>query len=1168
MDDGHIPLSSSDEDLTLSSETSMNSFPLPGISISRNVADQEIPVSSLPEVTALDFVDSKADTVFQAALQDVLNIHDCNLQTGPEKSVDIVDPCSSNGKSVLSNEPVVIIAATSAIDSSSFPKKHILPPTIQKSPNSLQVTKSEAANPLQSFFQFPISGSQLTRDAKLMLPVSGLKALSVSEMANSDSLHSLYETESALTQTAFEKFSCLSSEKSVMVSVGPMSSNSLCQEENLSDQFTGTANIKQDEDLERAEEQVESGDSMTLSCEGVNRNVMTPFNLQHAIVMQVTSSELQALGSSSDVVTSNSEVDTSESGEESVHLSELKVPQQVSALPFAGQAMKLPLFSDAKTFATRKSGRPVDESSPRNKATLTVAKLLEKADSSKMNSQPTNRLTDSTTSLENSLRQSAIMSQLPFSRSSTSMTSIPMETANKMATISHSAAATMSFATISVNCLPAKLPMHLSTSLTRSFLIMDPTPLSITAPSYPLNLTESVQKVMPVVGLDSSPPPSPKLLASNRMSLAKFGGTLTSAAQLRSIALYAGTLAGKMVCENKSKELMQKTPAAATSFSVTEIMSILDCPKSTVDDLSFSGDLAQQKSTGIGPRVSSGESTSLDSTFCQSESIAVHLPIASILAKKEELRSEEKRTLGVSADKAPNVAVFCAADHSYSAMPVPFADKSSDDFCNGVEDLPEYLNSVEDCHDAEEQFCEITETLVNHFEDQDLFVDDLLSLDSFMAFDQWNEADLGNCNDSLEEDIEECVNDCVKKAKCSYLIETDCSEEMSNENCLQHKEENLKLGSKGKAVGGHRKDQLQSMQAETCLGSDNVTSSENCVMTVVRGLDQIQVDGKVLTRNNAEQMPPKGRQVEKMHSQPLLGSAILNIFPLEEVSSNISENIARENASHVACDQTTGDGVSLAASNCDDLKSQMQRKFPLRSSKSRNGARNRERRGGRFVRISPLDVQLDSFDESEKTNSSENSVDGTSGSLVSVDSKDPFLMTDSLNCLSSSGLMTTRSRDRKSTRTGENAAMLAGDELLSTDWTTVITECHLSPVASKLTEIDHCLENPISLRRSTRTLRKGGSVSSGEPNNCEPDSKFVTRRSCKRMTKYLQLTGSHSARNAMTEITGDYQEAPLSSQIPCIMDINKGTMVNHDEPTLSKGHLILLIIPNSNSELF
>lgn len=1155
-DDGKFHIYAPRKELTLPPENATNSSPLPQMLSSKKIdGDKDVLPSSSHSVHASDTVHSRVTIVSQ--VEDTLSIPDDDVLvralpdtslsfTSPcdAESVGIADQCSMFGQSSSSAESIFVAMSSSSGQPTDFSQQNVLCLANQQSlPDAFQpVMRPEAVGPLQSFFQLPISSSHVTWDTKLMLPVGNLKAMSGAGVANSTAVHSAFEAESALA--AFEKLACLSSLKPA-VAIGSMLLNPLCLKEHSYDQSVSAVDIKLEDELKRTAEQTACTDPAAQSGEGSSSSATMPIGLQDIIVMQVSSGDLQTSGSSSHLIpslpfagVSNSEQNVSEVNEDALAGEVLKVP------PFAGPAVRLALYPETKMFVTReschrKSSRSSDESSPRSKATLTVAKLLEKADSAKMNIHSTNKLTESTVSMENTLRQSTVLSHLPFPDSLPNTTAMQVETTSKLATVSPSVAKT-NFGGISVNCLPSKLSLNLPTSLSKSFSMMDTNPLSITAPSYPLDLTESVKKAMQGVGLDTSPPPSPKPSTSNRLSPVKFGGVLTSAGQSRSYPSYVGTLSGSIISENKLKDSTIMSPDTAASLIVTPTASIPDCHQTAVSRLLSNSDLVQHKVDNSSSQPSIDEDMS--SVLGQSDAAE---STVTLVTTEERISSEGRCTepLEVNASQPINVAVFCSVDHSYSALPDPlgkksFAEKSNDDFCNSIKDLPEHLNSVEDCHDADDQFFEITETLVNHFEDEDLFIDDLLTLEGISS-EYLNDAELQNSNESLQEEVEECIVDPLQELLSSNLA--DCSEELLTDDTLQHQKESIRLKDKKTTDGEHRKDKAEMLESDNV----NVAPSEDFVMTdAVVALNE---DHSKLSKRVTEQMATFEKKMVTVSECPVDAN----------VSSVDKTFVVCATAKDVAHSET-GAGDCVVASDCrDNIESEERMRLPLQRSRLRKGLKDRERRGGRFVRS-----KLEQYDESEKMISTGDSFERISNpdavsneSLSSVDSKGSFVAMESLKPLPSSGCMTTRSVGRRNTRTGKKADLLTPDLLAtSVSWTENVTsQRHLSPALSKLNENTECLVNPILLRRSTRTLRKGESASSGEPNNGDHAVKTVATRQRRRVAKGNQSVKSRAEQNILTEMSEGDGEVVDCSQLSCTTDSNRTGIPDHEEPATSKG---------------
>ena len=164
----------------------------------------------------------------------------------------------------------------------------------------------------------------------------------------------------------------------------------------------------------------------------------------------------------------------------------------------------------------RKAVRNIEEFMPRTKTNLTVAQLLEQAENAKMNrvspcrslaampkiDSPSEMVTRETTSLPDAMLVPTIRTSSCAALSSAEVLMTRAVTAPVLSC--------RNVSSHSVNSQQAKASSSYPTSNLHPFPVLDSLPLPITSPGYPHNLTESVQKVMQGVGLDTSPPPSPK----------------------------------------------------------------------------------------------------------------------------------------------------------------------------------------------------------------------------------------------------------------------------------------------------------------------------------------------------------------------------------------------------------------------------------------------------------------------------------------------------------------------------------------------------------------------------------------------------------------------------------------------------------------------------------
>ena len=164
----------------------------------------------------------------------------------------------------------------------------------------------------------------------------------------------------------------------------------------------------------------------------------------------------------------------------------------------------------------RKAVRNIEEFMPRTKTNLTVAQLLEQAENAKMNRvSPCRSLVampkiDSPSEMVTRETMSLLMLCWFQPYGLPAVLHFPRRSAHDASCHCSSSVLQECFVTFCQQ--PASKGLfELSNVKSASFFSSRFLPLPITSPGYPHNLTESVQKVMQGVGLDTSPPPSPNI---------------------------------------------------------------------------------------------------------------------------------------------------------------------------------------------------------------------------------------------------------------------------------------------------------------------------------------------------------------------------------------------------------------------------------------------------------------------------------------------------------------------------------------------------------------------------------------------------------------------------------------------------------------------------------
>lgn len=1149
--------------------------------------------SSFPLVLASSGVDTRTLQINQAAallqvrLHDSLHSHDhmasSKLVTIPpgtfapfgfprsmdsvmHKTTNDILPINVLGKAIFATRPVFVTTTTPSAGARPNFSQHQLVSdafvNLQSSSDALKAVKPMAVNPLQPVFHGPLDKLHLARESKFLLPIAGGLKSVVSGVAGTENEHSAgaLQTEVVSTQGSFEKLGCYLAAKPTMNLQGCVDA----------EDESSSQKIKFDGAKTAVEGLGFCGDAAVQSIR--DSNGTSAIGLQEIIAMLTPADEHQAAkvapcgpaasqleqsGTVTGIVAS--EFKTSEVCEGATVADAVRVPPPIPS-SFSATAVRFTMFPEAKLMITRepshrKSSRSTDDSSPRSKATLTVAKLLEKAENAKMSMQPVNKPTDLMASLEAGFRQSSGPSSLqPFSDSASSMTLTSAEISAKVVATSPAATRT-NFANISTNCLASKVSISLPTSLSHGFSMMDQNPLPITAPGYPLNLTESVQKVMQGVGLDTSPPPSPKLPpTSSRLSPAKFSSLPITAVQSRSLASHSNMTLVASTSESKLKDsvppLLLKTSRTALNSSIPDSAC---CDSVLPSDGPPDGGSSQKSESGVALLVESPQIIPEENLRASDAGTEKRfMQICSVPSPTDkETSGKGVASKVVACDQSMNVSLTCVVDHSYSALPDPNARKSvremEENMHDSFEDLPENLNPIDDCHDVEEMFDEITETQVSHFDDKDLFIDGLIyseGVETFSVVQDVTEA--GNTVQEIKvekpviEEVQEAFFDQVEAVTALEQTEVDTADRSTEkENAEKSAKENL---------------------AEVPVVTLDAESSD----LVVEKFDQklglkTEVQNETMEIKPDEFLPELGSKVQV---QPSLG---MSAEPVTTLLAPIVDT-CEEVTTHVLQPMEDGTFVVSMTSDRNRFESLTKSKEPIRRTKPRKGGRNRERRGGRFVpknaRLADggkpeFSAEVVSQDPAYATPRDDFtckiSANTIAAELTVVDGTDkPCVTTDSpVTALQSSGRMTTRSRGRKNPRAVENPILPpASDSSATAEGWLALSD--LSPVASKLCENSQRLENPVLLRRSTRTLRKNETVHSDAGNNCDDSMKVpTTPRSRKRQAKDIRTVGNRSARggdrSTVVEILDDFEEIIDSYSVLPVTENSQGGKLPTEE---------------------
>ena len=1176
--------------------TSVNSSN-PTVSRTSCVNDFLIP-SSFPMVLTSSGVDTRTLQINQAAallqvrLHDSMHSHDHlassklasmppgtftplgfprSMDSAMHKTTNDVLPINVLGKAIFATRPVYMTTTTpSAGTQTNFSQHQFVSDAfvnLQSSSDALKAAmKPLAVNPLQPVFHGSLDKLHLARESKFMLPLAGGLKSAVSGVAENEHSAGTLQTEAVSSQGSFEKLGCYLLAKPTMNLHG-------CLE---AEEEPGAQKMKFDGTKAAAEGLGFCGDAAVQSIRDSN-GTSSALGLQEIIAMLTpadehqsakavssgpASSQLEQSGAMTGIFTT-SELKTSEACEGATVADAVKVPPPIPS-SFSATAVRFTMFPEAKLMITRepshrKSSRSTDDSSPRSKATLTVAKLLEKAESAKMSMQPVSKAADAMASLEAGFRQSSGSSSLlqPFSDSAAAaMALTPAEMSAKVVASSSPAATRTNFTNISTNCLSSKVSISLPTSLSHGFSMMDSNPLPITAPGYPLNLTESVQKVMQGVGLDTSPPPSPRLPpTSSRLSPAKFSGLPITAVQSRNLGSHGIMAWVGATSESKLKDLapplLSKTSRAVSNSSI---------PDSIWGDSALPSDGPPDD----GGPVQKGESSM--ALFVESPQIIPeeHLPASDAetgirlmescsvpSSTDKEISERGVATKVLSCGQKMDVSLVCVVDHSYSALPDPNVRKSvgetEERLHDGFEDLPENLNPIDDYHDVEEMmFDEITETQVSHFDDKDLFVDGLVYSECMETFDNVGQDVTEGLNTVSEfeikeptiEEVQEAFPDQVEGGRALEETEVNTTEEEKTRmNAMENLTEVPEKQESDKSIGF------------VLPGASDAESSESVVekSEQILGL-QAEVESEIMVIKPEKVLLESDSEVQVQSSLTLSPEHITTLLtPTVDSCEVVMTQVVQPHSE---------DGMFVVSMALD--RSTYESNEPIRRMKPRKGQRNRERRGGRFV---PKGGRLGDNGKQEFSTEARSqdaayssprddfmhkiSDSAIAAELMVVDGNEkPCVTTDiSTTALQSSGRMTTRSRGRRNPRAVENPILPSvGDSSATTEgWL-----ADLSAVASKLCDNSQRLEQQLEPthvlpRRSARTLRKTETVhSSSGSNNCDDNLKVpTTARSRRRQTKDVRAIGHRAARggdqgSTVVEILDDLEEMIADDSFPAI----------------------------------